>query len=115
MSEVTVSFSQYIKKFNEPDTLLKQLLECVQDCQKRYGGRTELATEFDSCVAGLCLSLEAIFLHGLRTKSLHSVEQPSTLKQVTEIVTNSLSSSNENPCKYSLWVIRIKSKSFSLC
>ncbi|XP_019874648.2 sorting nexin-29 [Aethina tumida] len=72
--------------------LLQQLLECVQDCQKRYGGKTELATEFDSCVAGLCLSLEAVLLHGLRNKC---VEPQSALKQVSEIVVNTLHIGNE--------------------
>lgn len=102
MSAVTIPYSQHANKSNEPEILLKQLLECVQSCQKRYGGKTELATEFDSCVAGLCLSLERIFLYGLRTKSLHSTEQPSTLKQVSDIISNSFISSNENPCKYAL-------------
>lgn len=96
----TVAISQHINKSNAPENLLNQLLECIQNCQKRYGGKTELATEFDSCVAALCLSLEAIFLHGLRTKCLQSVEQPSTLKQVSEIVANSFSINNEKPCKY---------------
>lgn len=100
MSAVSLSFSPHVSKSNDSEKLLKQLLECVQDCQKRYGGKTELATEFDSCVAGLCLSFEAIFLHGLRIKSLNSSEQSSAIKQVSEIVANSFGSSNDNPCKY---------------
>lgn len=81
---------------------IKQLLECVQKCQKRYGGKTELATEFDSCVASLCYTFELVFLHGLRTKPLTLPQQQqhtTTLKQVTEIVANSLSITNDNPCK----------------
>ncbi|RZC38128.1 sorting nexin-29, partial [Asbolus verrucosus] len=70
------------------DKLLKQLLECVQECQKRYGGKTELATEFDSCVVALCLTLEAVLLHGIRTKPQDN-PQTSALKQVSDIVTNS--------------------------
>lgn len=100
MSAVTLSISSNVHKPNEAEKILKQLLECVQDCQKRYGGKTELATELDSCVAGLCLSLEAIFCYGLRHKSLHSTEQSSALKQVSEIVANSFSSNNGSPCKY---------------
>lgn len=86
--------------FNYPEDsnkLLNLLLECVQQCQKRFGGKSELATEFDSCVAGLCLTLEAVFLHGLRNKPLNS--ESSTLKQVTNIVTNSLHLSSDNSCK----------------
>lgn len=78
--------------------LLKQLLECVQDCQKRYGGKTELATEFDSCVVGLCLTLEAVLLHGVKSK-VQDNSQNSALKQVSDIVTSSLHLGGENPCK----------------
>jgi sorting nexin-29 len=78
------------------DKLLKQLLECVQECQKRYGGKTELATEFDSCVVALCLTLEAVLLHGLRVKPQEN-SQASALKQVSDIVTNSLHIGGENP------------------
>lgn len=87
-------------KQEDSSKLLNQLLECVQDCQKRFGGKTELATEFDSCVAALCLTLEAVFLHGLRAKP-QEVQQISTLKQVSEIVSNSLHLGNETPCKLS--------------
>ncbi|KAJ8932768.1 hypothetical protein NQ314_014470 [Rhamnusium bicolor] len=84
-------------KTEDAERLLNQLLECVQECQKRYGGKTELATEFDSCVAGLCLSLEAVFLHGLRTKPCTNADQTSALKQVSDIVTQSLNIANESP------------------
>lgn len=80
------------------EKLLKQLLECVQECQRRYGGKTELATEFDSCVVALCLTLEAVLLNGLRAKAQES-PQTSTLKQVSDIVANSLHIGNESPCK----------------
>lgn len=77
------------------DQLLKQLLQCVQQCQKRYGGKKELATEFDSCVAGLCLTFERVFLHGLRTKQPSDNKPAFALKQVSEIVVNSLSNTSE--------------------
>ena len=83
----------------EADKLLTRLLECVQQCQKRYGGKKELATEFDSCVAGLCVTLETAFLHGLRNKTQEAVAQQSTLQQVSDIISNSLHLSNDNPCK----------------
>lgn len=81
----------------DPDKLLGQLLDCVKDCQKRFGGRTELATEFDNCVVALCLTLETVFLHGLRNKPQETPQ--STLKQVSEIVTSSLHLGNDAPCK----------------
>ncbi|KAJ8942205.1 hypothetical protein NQ318_021092 [Aromia moschata] len=94
MSAVIPS-SVTIDRREEAEKLLKQLLECVQECQKRYGGKTELATEFDSCVAGLCITLEAVFLYGLRSKPAHT--DRTTLKQVSDIVAQSLSIGNESP------------------
>lgn len=71
----------------------------------RYGGKNELATEFDSCVAGLCVCLEAVFLHGLRTKPLTS-QTPvnTTIKQVSDIVAHSLNIRQENICKYLVYL-----------
>lgn len=88
------------KPINEDSTkVLNHLLECVQKCQKRFGGKTELATEFDNCVAALCLSLEAVFLHGNRNKPQENA-QTSTFKQVSDIVTNSLNLNSDNQCKF---------------
>ncbi|CAH1999940.1 unnamed protein product [Acanthoscelides obtectus] len=97
MSVIATSSSPNETSSNEGADLLKQLLECVKECQKRYGGKTELATEFDSCVAGLCLSLEAIFLHGLKPKPLNAENASSALKQVSGIVAQSLHIANESP------------------
>lgn len=107
MSAVVTQSSQKTNCIEKADKLLKQLLESVQECQKRYGGKTELATEYDSCIAALCLSLEAVFLYGLRPKPLNTIDQSSTLKQVSDIVAHSLSIGNENPCKYTLKQINI--------
>ncbi|CAH0555655.1 unnamed protein product [Brassicogethes aeneus] len=96
MSAINSTIVNSQRKPEDSGKLLGQLLECVQDCQKRYGGKTELATEFDSCVAGLCLSLEAVFSHGLRTKPFEK-QNSSALKQVSDIVTNSLHIGNEVP------------------
>lgn len=81
----------------DPEKLLNQLLECVQNCQRRFGGKTELATEFETCVAALCLTLETVFSHGLRPKPL----QPHQLTKlnVSDIVTNSLHLGNDSVCK----------------
>lgn len=81
----------------EADKLLTKLLNYVKECQRKYGGKTELATEFDNCVAGLCSSLELIFMHGLRTKPQDANQQNFSLKQVSEIVSNSLSFSTDSP------------------
>ncbi|XP_052779729.1 sorting nexin-29-like [Mya arenaria] len=66
---------------NERQSLQTRLLDAVKQCQVRFGGRTELATETDSRVSCLCSAWESVLLHGLRgeTKTL------AALKQVTEI------------------------------
>lgn len=102
ISTTTTSSSSLKSSNSKPENsckLLSQLLECVQQCQKRFGGKTELATEFDSCVAALCLSLESVLLHGLRQKPLERLEgQTSALKQVSDIVSNTLNLNNECLC-----------------
>lgn len=91
-----IPVSTNLSRSEDSKKLLSQLLECVQKCQKRFGGKTELATEFDSCVAALCLTLEAVFSHGLRNKPQET--EMSAIRQVTDIVT-SLSFSSENLSK----------------
>lgn len=50
--------------------LQQGLLSAVKQCQIRFGGRTELATELDQHVTILCMQLEAVLSHGLRSKLL---------------------------------------------
>lgn len=50
----------------------------------------------DHCVAGLCSALEAVLSHGLRTKPQDELHG-SALKQVSDIVSSSLSFNNETP------------------
>lgn len=94
----TTLTSQNINPSEDSNILLKQLLECVQNCQKRFGGKTELATEFDSCVIALCFTLEQVFSHGLKSNPLE-ITRTSTLKQVSGIVAGSLLLKNEIQCK----------------
>ncbi|KAK8784195.1 hypothetical protein V5799_009440 [Amblyomma americanum] len=61
--------------------LLSRLLDAVKQCQIRFGGRKELATESDSRVVNLCTQFEAVLQHGMkRSKGLSSI------RQVSEIV-----------------------------
>uniref|UniRef100_A0A1A7XJN0 Sorting nexin 29 n=2 Tax=Iconisemion striatum TaxID=60296 RepID=A0A1A7XJN0_9TELE len=46
--------------------LLERLLDAVKQCQIRFGGRKEIATDSDSRVICLCAQFEAVFQHGLR-------------------------------------------------
>ncbi|CAL1283396.1 unnamed protein product [Larinioides sclopetarius] len=50
----------------ERQSLLSKLLDAVKQCQIRFGGRTELATENDSRVVCLCAQFEAVLQHGIR-------------------------------------------------
>ncbi|PSN44498.1 hypothetical protein C0J52_09063 [Blattella germanica] len=73
----------------ERQKLLSELLEAVKQCQIRFGGRAELATESHPRVAVLCNRIEAALCHGLRSKPLLS-KNSSAFRQVTEIVSSSL-------------------------
>ncbi|XP_034049281.1 sorting nexin-29 isoform X1 [Thalassophryne amazonica] len=46
--------------------LLDRLLDAVKQCQIRFGGRKEIATDSDSRVICLCAQFEAVLQHGLR-------------------------------------------------
>ncbi|XP_041085086.1 sorting nexin-29 [Polyodon spathula] len=46
--------------------LLERLLDAVKQCQIRFGGRKEIASDSDSRVICLCAQFEAVLLHGLR-------------------------------------------------
>nr|XP_040132999.1 sorting nexin-29 isoform X2 [Ictidomys tridecemlineatus] len=46
--------------------LLERLLDAVKQCQIRFGGRKEIASDSDSRVTCLCAQLEAVLQHGLK-------------------------------------------------
>uniref|UniRef100_A0A8C7DQ57 Sorting nexin 29 n=1 Tax=Oncorhynchus kisutch TaxID=8019 RepID=A0A8C7DQ57_ONCKI len=46
--------------------LLERLLDSVKQCQIRFGGRKEIASDSDSRVICLCAQFEAVLQHGLR-------------------------------------------------
>ncbi|XP_023221437.1 sorting nexin-29-like isoform X1 [Centruroides sculpturatus] len=66
----------------ERQTLLLHLLDAVKQCQIRFGGRTELATESDSRIVSLCTQFEAVLQHGFRGNN----KNYSAFRQVTEIM-----------------------------
>ncbi|ELU12641.1 hypothetical protein CAPTEDRAFT_218941 [Capitella teleta] len=66
---------------SEKQNLMTRLLDAVKQCQIRFGGKSELATESDSRVSILCGTWESVLQHGLK----HSRKALSTIKQVTEI------------------------------
>lgn len=80
----------------ERHQLLNNLLGSVKQCQTRFGGRSELATESDQLVFNLCRSLEAVLNHGLRSRP--QPKNSSTIEQVTGLVANAFRYSKEVPC-----------------
>ncbi|XP_028368400.1 sorting nexin-29 isoform X1 [Phyllostomus discolor] len=46
--------------------LLERLLDAVKQCQIRFGGRKEIASDSDSRVTCLCAQFEAVLQHGLK-------------------------------------------------
>ncbi|XP_046551650.1 sorting nexin-29-like isoform X3 [Haliotis rubra] len=66
--------------FTERQNLLTRLLDAVKQCQVRFGGRSELATDADSRVSCLCAAWEAALQHGMRKNN----KALTAIKQVTE-------------------------------
>ncbi|XP_064641818.1 sorting nexin-29-like isoform X2 [Lineus longissimus] len=66
---------------NDRQGHLNRLLDAVKQCQVRFGGKKELATDSDSRVSCLCSSWEVVLQHGMR----HTKKALSTLKQVSEM------------------------------
>lgn len=66
----------------ERQALLSKLLDAVKQCQIRFGGRTELATESDSRVVCLCAQFEAVLQHGFRKNNKGFLP----LRHVTEMM-----------------------------
>ncbi|XP_041473769.1 sorting nexin-29-like [Lytechinus variegatus] len=64
----------------ERQNLLDRLLDAVKQCQVRFGGRSELATDADSRVSCLCAQYEAVLHHGLKKPSTNPL---SALQQMT--------------------------------
>ncbi|KAL1140701.1 hypothetical protein AAG570_000631 [Ranatra chinensis] len=69
------------------ERLQADLLSAVKQCQTRFGGRSELATELDPHVVYLCTVLELVLSHGLKNKDPE--KKNSTIRQVTDLVCGS--------------------------
>ncbi|XP_075969513.1 sorting nexin-29-like isoform X2 [Anticarsia gemmatalis] len=65
-----------LKKRLENGKILHQELEnCVKNCQNRFGGKSELATEDDLRIIQLCDKWEKVLSHGIRTNLSSSALQ----------------------------------------
>lgn len=59
----------------ERQHLLDRLLDAVKQCQVRFGGKSELATDGDSRVVCLLTQFEAIFQHGFKKTRVSAFRQ----------------------------------------
>ncbi|XP_059179652.1 sorting nexin-29-like [Physella acuta] len=65
---------------NERQSILTRLLDAVKQCQVRFGGRSELATDSDSRISCLCAAWETALQHGMKKNN----KALSAFKQMTE-------------------------------
>uniref|UniRef100_A0A8C6SA78 RUN domain-containing protein n=1 Tax=Neogobius melanostomus TaxID=47308 RepID=A0A8C6SA78_9GOBI len=80
--------------------LLERLLDAVKQCQIRFGGRKEIATDSDSRVICLCAQFEAVLQHGLR-KSRGLALTAAALKQAAGFSSKSEGDfAAENICQF---------------
>ncbi|XP_049867283.1 sorting nexin-29-like isoform X2 [Pectinophora gossypiella] len=63
------------KRLENGKQVLQELLICVQNCQNRFGGKAELATEDDIRIVNLCEKWEKALSHGIRTNLSSSAIQ----------------------------------------
>ncbi|OXB57541.1 hypothetical protein ASZ78_009299 [Callipepla squamata] len=75
--------------------LLERLLDAVKQCQIRFGGRKEIASDSDSRVTCLCAQFEAVLQHGLRRSrglalTAAAIKQAAGFSSKTETGLNSI-------------------------
>lgn len=63
------------KRIENGKIIHQELLNCIQNCQNRFGGKSELATEDDIRIAQLCEKWEKLLSHGIRTNLSNSAIQ----------------------------------------
>ncbi|XP_063286372.1 sorting nexin-29 [Pelobates fuscus] len=61
--------------------LLERLLDAVKQCQIRFGGRKEIASDSDSRVICLCAQFEAVLQHGLKRSRGLALTAAAAIKQ----------------------------------
>ncbi|KAI8435073.1 hypothetical protein MSG28_003479 [Choristoneura fumiferana] len=63
------------KRIESSRITLQELQTCLQNCQSRFGGKSELATEDDIRIVQLCERWEKVLSHGIRTNLSNSAIQ----------------------------------------
>ncbi|RLU19370.1 hypothetical protein DMN91_007927, partial [Ooceraea biroi] len=84
MSAIVPNTHNIVDHAAEKEKLLEDLLVAAKECHVRFGGRAELATESDICVARLCHIFELIFSHGLKTNYIEKIN--SAFRHVSDLV-----------------------------
>lgn len=75
---------------SERQHLLDRLLDAVKQCQVRFGGKTELATDGDSRVVCLLTQLEAVFQHGFRRTRVSAFRQVGQVAGIVKLDSESV-------------------------
>ena len=81
--------------------LLDELLEAVKQCQIKFGGKSELATEDEDVIAELCKKLEAILNHGLKTQDPLVLIKERVANNIQSLINNT--PANNYPQNKSPW------------
>lgn len=63
------------KRLENGVALHQELCNCIKNCQSRFGGKSELATEDDLRIVQLCEKWEKVLSHGIRTNLSNSALQ----------------------------------------
>ncbi|XP_011636612.1 sorting nexin-29 [Pogonomyrmex barbatus] len=84
MSAIVPNTNNIVDHAAEKEKLLEDLLVSAKECHVRFGGRAELATESETCVAKLCHIFELIFSHGLKTNYIEKIN--SAFRHVSDLV-----------------------------
>lgn len=84
----------------ERKSIQNSLLEALKECQTRFGGGQELATEQDARVVNLCTRLEQAFGHGARKNivATSTSNQQATITELVRGLLNNESTYRENGC-----------------
>ncbi|KAG5336930.1 SNX29 protein, partial [Acromyrmex heyeri] len=84
MSAIVPNTHNVVDHATEKEKLLEDVLVSAKECHVRFGGRAELATESEACVAKLCHIFELIFSHGLKTNYIEKIN--SAFRHVSDLV-----------------------------
>uniref|UniRef100_F7EDJ3 Sorting nexin 29 n=1 Tax=Ornithorhynchus anatinus TaxID=9258 RepID=F7EDJ3_ORNAN len=84
--------------------LLERLLDAVKQCQIRFGGRKEIASDSDSRVTCLCAQFEAVLQHGLK-RSRGLALTAAAIKQAAGFASKTETASDGHCCGSMGWRI----------